>query len=73
MALSSIIKQTCKECGKIAVEKSRISFGKSKLITLECGHVTAMEVMSSNGANYDSIVSADGRNYFHIKLMALSF
>lgn len=47
MALSSIIKQTCKECGKIAVERSRISFGTSKLITLECGHVTSDEVMST--------------------------
>lgn len=47
MALSSIIKQTCKECGKIAVEKSRINFGTSKLITLECGHVTTEEVMST--------------------------
>lgn len=48
MALSSIIKQTCKECGKIAVEKSRINFGSSKLITLECGHVTSDEVMSTS-------------------------
>ena len=48
MALSSIIKQTCKECGKIAVEKSRISFSGSKLITLECGHVTSDEVMSTH-------------------------
>jgi len=47
MALSSIVKQTCKECGKIAVEKSRISFGSSKIITLECGHVTADEVLQS--------------------------
>lgn len=50
MALSSIIKLTCDQCGKIAVEKSRISFGSSKLITLECGHVVAEEVMSSAGA-----------------------
>lgn len=48
MALSSIIKQTCKECGKLAVEKSRISFGTSKLITLECGHVTSEDVLSTN-------------------------
>lgn len=47
MALSSIVKKTCKECGKIAVEKSRINFGTSKLITLECGHVTNEEVMIS--------------------------
>jgi len=47
MALSSIVKQTCKECGKIAVEKSRISFGTSKIITLECGHVSTDDVLQS--------------------------
>lgn len=45
MPLSSIIKQTCNECGKVAVEKSRINFGSSKLITLECGHVLSDEVL----------------------------
>ena len=49
MALSSIIKLTCDQCGKVAVEKSRISFGKSKLITLECGHVLNESVMTSSG------------------------
>lgn len=48
MALSSIIKKTCTECGKVAIERSRISFGSSKLITLECGHVTSDEVLSTN-------------------------
>lgn len=49
MALSSIIKLTCDQCGKVAVEKSRISFGTSKLVTLECGHMISEEVLSSNG------------------------
>jgi len=48
MALSSIVKKTCKVCGKIAIEKSRINFGSSKLITLECGHVTSGEVLSTS-------------------------
>jgi SNF2 family DNA or RNA helicase len=48
MALSSIVKQTCKECGKLAVEKSRINFGTSKIITLECGHVTSEEILSTS-------------------------
>src|SRR5215471_13884184 len=50
MAISSIIKQTCTQCGKIAVEKSRISLGSSKIITLECGHLTTEDIMSSVGA-----------------------
>lgn len=49
MAISSIIKQTCDQCGKIAVEKSRVNFGSSKLITLECGHVLTEEVLTSSG------------------------
>jgi SNF2 family DNA or RNA helicase len=49
MALSSIIRLTCDQCGKVAVEKSRINFGKSKLVTLECGHVITEAVLSSSG------------------------
>ena len=49
MALSSIIKLTCSQCGKVAVEKSKINFGTSKLITLECGHVITENVMTSSG------------------------
>lgn len=52
MALSSIVKLTCDQCGKIAVEKSRISFGTSKLITLECGHVITEQVMTSSGVSH---------------------
>ena len=47
MALSSIVKLTCSKCGKIAVEKSRISFGSTKLITLACGHVITENAMTS--------------------------
>jgi len=52
MALSSIIKLTCDQCGKVAVEKSRVSFGASKLITLECGHVITEAVMTSSGISH---------------------
>jgi SNF2 family DNA or RNA helicase len=45
VALSSIIKEKCKECGKVAVEKSRVAFGTSKIITLECGHNVFDEIM----------------------------
>lgn len=52
MALSSIVKLICDQCGKVAVEKSRVSFGQSKLITLECGHVVAESVMTSSGISH---------------------
>lgn len=66
MALSSIIKLNCKECGKLAVEKSRINFGTTKLITLQCGHVTSEEILS--GADYNSIVSSDGRKLMNYQI-----
>jgi len=71
MALSSIIKQTCKVCNKIAVEKSRINFGNTKLITLECGHVTSEEVLAT--ADYNSIVSSDGRSLMPYQVTGVQF
>jgi len=56
MALSSIVKQNCKECGKVAIERSRIAFGTSKLITLECGHVTSDEVLQTT-TNIETILN----------------
>jgi SNF2 family DNA or RNA helicase len=66
MALSSIIKLNCKTCGKLAVEKSRINFGTTKMITLECGHITSEEVLA--GADYNSIVSSDGRRLMQYQI-----
>lgn len=71
MALSSIIRKTCKHCGKIAVEKSRIDFGTSKLITLECGHISTEEVLI--GADYNSIVSSDGRKLMPYQVDGIKF
>jgi len=71
MALSTIIKQKCKECDKIAVEKSRVSFGTTKLITLECGHCTTEEVLK--GADYNSIVSSDGRKLMPYQIEGIQF
>src|SRR5215510_3598028 len=71
MSLSSIIKQTCKTCGKIAVEKSRITLGNSKLITLECGHVTSEEILSSS--NYESIKSSDGKTLMPYQIAGVQF
>jgi SNF2 family DNA or RNA helicase len=71
MALSSIVKKTCKQCGKVAVEKSRINFGTTKLITLECGHVTNDEVLST--ADYSSIISSDGRKLMPYQAEGIKF
>lgn len=71
MSLSSIVRLNCKECNKVAIEKSRINFGSSKLITLECGHVTSEEVLAS--ADYSSIVSSDGRSLMPYQIDGVQF
>src|SRR5262245_49405738 len=71
MALSSIIKQKCKVCDKIAVEKNRVNLGTTKLITLECGHVTTEDVIAS--ADYSQIVSSDGRKLMPYQIAGVKF
>src|ERR1035437_1031160 len=60
MALTSIIRQECPNCKKIAVETSRIKLGKTLIIKLACGHILHEETLSSSSSSYDSIVFADG-------------
>ena len=71
MALSSIVKKTCGVCGKVAVEKSRINFGTSKLITLECGHMTSEDVLAVT--DYSSIVSSDNRKLMPYQVDGVKF
>lgn len=71
MPLSQIIKQQCKVCGAVAKEKSRIDFGDSKLITLECGHLVTEEIIA--GADYSSIVSSDGRKLMPYQVTGVQF
>lgn len=47
MALSSIVRLTCDQCGKVAVEKSRVNLGDKKLVFLECGHMLTENAMTS--------------------------
>lgn len=60
MALTQIIRQECKTCGKIAVEVSRIKLGKTLIIKLACGHLLHQETLVSDDKAYDTIVFADG-------------
>lgn len=71
MALSSIIRQECGKCGKVAVEKSRINFGGKKIIYLECGHTSSEIIMK--GADYSSIVSSDGRSLMPYQIDGVKF
>lgn len=74
MALSSIIKQTCpaKGCGKIAVEMTHVMVGKTKLITLECGHLMTEKQLASNDL-YSTIVSSDGRQLMPYQIEGIKF
>ncbi len=60
MALTSIVRQICPTCQKIAVEESRLKLGKTLIIKLACGHILHSENISSSTSTYDSIVFSDG-------------
>jgi SWI/SNF-related matrix-associated actin-dependent regulator 1 of chromatin subfamily A len=71
MSLTSIIRIECKVCGKIAVEQSRISIGKSVIVKLACGHLLSSEKLTSDG--YDSIVFSDGCKPWPYQIDAVKF
>lgn len=60
MALTSIVRQICTTCGKIAVEQSRLKIGKTLIIKLACGHILNSETLASAASQYDSIIFSDG-------------
>jgi SWI/SNF-related matrix-associated actin-dependent regulator of chromatin subfamily A-like protein 1 len=60
MALTQIIRQECKTCGKIAVEQSRLKIGKTLIIKLACGHILHSEALASTEETYNSIIFSDG-------------
>ena len=61
MALSSIVKQLCATCGKVAVETGRFQFGSAKIIKLECGHSATEETLKTEEYNYTELTSSDGK------------
>lgn len=71
MALSSIIRQKCAVCAKIAIEASRIQFGAVKLIKLECGHSVAEKSLTQS--DYESIISSDGRKLMPYQIEGIRF
>lgn len=60
MSLSTIIKKECPTCGKLAVESSRLSIGKTKLIKLVCGHLLSEELFVKDELDYFNLSFADG-------------
>ncbi len=60
MSLTHILKLECPVCHKLAVESSRLTIGKSKLVKLQCGHLLAAEILIKEESEYDSLIFSDG-------------
>jgi SWI/SNF-related matrix-associated actin-dependent regulator 1 of chromatin subfamily A len=60
MALTKILRQECKTCGKIAVEASRTKIGQTVLIKLACGHLITQVSSSSSQKDYETVIFTDG-------------
>src|SRR3990167_11313613 len=61
MALTSILRETCVHCGKIAVEKSRFRLGSATIVRLHCGHQVIKSALKASANVYDDLISADGK------------
>jgi SWI/SNF-related matrix-associated actin-dependent regulator 1 of chromatin subfamily A len=73
MALSQMVKRECSTCGKLAIEASRMTFGKSVLIKLACGHLQTYERAVLNDDIYDTIVFSDGKKPRPYQIDAMKF
>lgn len=74
MALSSIVKQTCKVCGKVAEELTFVKLGDSRLITLKCGHMVSESAMNASAnLGYEDITSSDGRKLLPYQIEGVKF
>lgn len=73
MALSQIVKQTCKVCGKVAEELTFVKLGDTKLITLKCGHMVTEQAMGKAILSYEDIVSSDGRRLMPYQIDGVKF
>lgn len=71
MPLSTIVKQKCSVCEKTAVEKSRIDFLGTILVTLECGHVTEEQTVAH--ADYSTLQSSDGKKLMAFQINGVRF
>lgn len=71
MPLSSIVKNHCDTCGKIAIEVSRLDLGSSKLISLECGHVYSEKILTES--EYSAVKSSDGRSLMPFQVEGIKF
>jgi SNF2 family DNA or RNA helicase len=67
------MRERCKHCGKVAVEVSRMSMGKSGkvLVKLECGHSSLRNMLEA--AVECDIVSSDGKKPYPYQVRSCEF
>src|SRR5574338_391838 len=73
MALSEIVKAECPQCGKIAVEESKLRIGSSVIIKLQCGHVLTHTIDVLAEEKYESITFSDGAKPRPYQIEAVKF
>lgn len=73
MALTQILRQECKTCGKIAIESSRTKIGKTLIIKLACGHILHSETLSSLEEDYNKLSFSDGCKPWTYQIEAMKF
>jgi SWI/SNF-related matrix-associated actin-dependent regulator of chromatin subfamily A-like protein 1 len=73
MALTSIIRQQCPTCGKIALEQSRLKIGKTLIVKLACGHIIHSESLVTSEQTYSSIIFSDGCKPREYQIDAIKF
>lgn len=73
MAISEIIKRECAVCHKLAVEKSRLTLGKTVMITLTCGHLQSYTRDILDESAYNSLIFSDGKSPRPYQIDAMKF
>jgi len=73
MALTHILKIECPVCHKLAIEQSKLTIGKTKLVKLQCGHLLNAEILLKEESDYDKIVFSDGAKPRPYQIDAIKF
>ena len=73
MALTSILKEECPTCGKVAVEKSKTKIGNTTIIKLMCGHSVMKAMLRTQDDKYKAIKSSDGYKLRQYQIDGIKF
>lgn len=74
MHISHIVRKECPVCHKVAIEKSRLVIGSSRLVNLACGHMVGEELLNTGSESaYDSLIFKDGAKPRPYQIDAIKF